>query len=69
MENSRQSLIPSFLYSSSVKNGFDFENVMASKRNSSTNCRLRFLRHRPLREEALWCRLRASQLIQELADS
>ncbi|KAI3686341.1 hypothetical protein L1987_80015 [Smallanthus sonchifolius] len=34
MENSRQSLIPRFLYSNSVKNGFNFDHVMAGQQNS-----------------------------------
>ncbi|KAI3673643.1 hypothetical protein L6452_39767 [Arctium lappa] len=35
MENSRRSLIPSFLYSSSLKNGFDFEHLTANQRSFS----------------------------------
>ncbi|KAJ9567859.1 hypothetical protein OSB04_003825 [Centaurea solstitialis] len=35
MENSRQSLIPSFLYSSSRNNGLDFQNLMANQRSFS----------------------------------
>ncbi|KAK9080575.1 hypothetical protein SSX86_000333 [Deinandra increscens subsp. villosa] len=35
MENSRNSMIPSFLYSSSLKNGFNFDQVTANRRKST----------------------------------